>query len=144
MIKGLNSLMNLLSEDGIRKAASQPLKTYINSVVQDARNEAPTSITYVHKEGYLVEPTNVKNTISGGVQNGDAYIEVADPLAPYIEFGTGKFAADLLGTYSEEWRDVAFYYFVDGTGTLMANPFLHDAIEDNIVILDKELENKFK
>jgi len=44
--------------------------------------------------------------------------------APYVEFGTGAYAKDYLQDKDKEMRDYAYKFYVDGSGTTPARPFM--------------------
>lgn len=140
MIKGLNKLMNNLSEQGLNKMSQKPLKEYMNKVVTDAKTNAP-SIVIDRVNGVAnIKSTNVGATITGGVKNGVGYVDVGDPEGPYIEFGTGQFARDLLGTYPPEWQDIASDFYAGGKGTTESSEYLKPAFDNNEKIFDQELQ----
>jgi hypothetical protein len=132
--------MNSLSQEGVNKLTNKPLKEYIKKVVDDAKSNAPTLVTQIKDNTTIYYSTNVGSTISGGVKNGIGYLDVSDPEGPYLEFGTGKFAKSLLGTYPVEWRIIAAEFYETGKGITVATPYLYPAIEANEKILDQELQ----
>jgi len=141
-VTGLTQLINKLSEKNIKNISDKMLKLYVKDVVDDARSNAP-SITIsepLNGGSQNIQSTNVGQSISGSVQNGQVEIVVSDPQAPYIEFGTGRFAAQLLGTYPKEWKEIAFEYYINGKGNMHSQPFLYPAIIDNEFTLEKELQ----
>lgn len=132
--------MNSLSSEGLTKLSNKPLKEYMSKVVSDAKTNAP-SVVIDRTDGVVnVKPTNVGATITGGVKNGVGYVDVGDPEGPYIEFGTGKFASDLLGTYPPEWQDIAWDFYAGGKGTTESSAYLKPAFDNNEKILDQELQ----
>lgn len=140
MIKGLNKLMNNLSEQGLNKMAEKPLKEYSKKVVSDAQSNAPTVVSRITDKGLVQEPTNVGQMISADYKNGLATINIMDKEVGYVEFGTGKYARDLLGTYDLEWKKLAFEFYVDGSGNTIPAPFIYPAVQENQKILDQELQ----
>jgi hypothetical protein len=140
VIKGLSTLLNKLSQEGVTKLTNKPLKEYIKKVVDNAKSNAPTLVTQIRENHTTYYATNVGSTISGGVKNGIGYLDVGDPEGPYLEFGTGKFAKTLLGTYPIEWRIIASEFYKTGKGITVATPYLYPAIEANEKVLDQELQ----
>ena len=69
-------------------------------------------------------------------------------LAAYIEFGTGRFAASYLAGQAEEVSKEAIKFYVDGTGTLQASPYLFPAFyryRDQIIPeINRRLEIRFR
>lgn len=145
MIRGLKELNKALSESGFKKSVGRSMKSYVDKVVQDAKSYAPSVTISVVDGAESVQATNVGNTISGYVKVGpqiDAGINVSDPQAPYIEFGTGKFAEKLLGTYPKDWQEIAYDYYVNGEGNMQDQPFVYKAYEDNENLLDKLIQSE--
>ena len=139
-MKGLKELKQKISQRGFQAQVNKAMKVYVKKVVQEAKQEAPTQITYF-SEGYIrVDPTSVGSTITGSYQNGQAIFDVADPQGPYIEFGTGRFAAELMGQRPKEWQDLAWEYFKTGKGILMSNPYMYPAITENEKVILEELQ----
>lgn len=49
-----------------------------------------------------------------------------NPLAAYIEFGTGLSAVEILSPYPQWIKDVAMEFYVNGLGTLKGEPYLYN------------------
>lgn len=49
--------------------------------------------------------------------------------APYIEFGTGPYAASYLASKEQEWQDLAKQYYVNGRGNTPATPYFYPAVK---------------
>lgn len=49
-----------------------------------------------------------------------------NPLAAYIEFGTGLSAVEILAPYPQWIKDVAMEFYVNGLGTLKGEPYLYN------------------
>ncbi|MGN0020816.1 MAG: hypothetical protein ACI35Z_08485 [Sphingobacterium hotanense] len=49
-----------------------------------------------------------------------------NPMAAYIEFGTGLSAKDILSNYPQEIKDIAMKFYVNGEGTLKGKPYLYN------------------
>lgn len=60
--------------------------------------------------------------------------------APYIEFGTGKYAATYVKTIDPEWTKLAFQYYVNGKGRIPEKPFLYPSYKRIFPILVKDIE----
>ena len=48
--------------------------------------------------------------------------------APYMEFGTGNYAASYVKSLEPEWEALAATYFVSGKGRILPRPFMVPAI----------------
>ena len=57
------------------------------------------------------------------------------PLAAYIEFGTGAYVE-----VPNEWKGLAWQFYVNGRGTLPPNPYLYPAFTQGMEQYQKQLE----
>jgi phage gpG-like protein len=142
-MKGLKELQSVISERGFTARVNKSMKAYVKKVVQDAKSNAPSQITYLDNGASTTQSTNVGSSIFGSYENGEVIIDSNDPQAPYIEFGTGKFAAEQVGQYEAEWQNIAAQFIVNRQGTLISYPFIYPAVNDNypmiMNLLEKEL-----
>ncbi len=69
-------------------------------------------------------------------------------MAAYIEFGTGLSAVEILSSYPQWVKDIAYEYYVSGDGTLKGKPYLFNNFLKNHEVferdLNKLLEKEFK
>lgn len=142
MIKGLSELKRKISERGFTAIVNRSMKTYVKAVVKDAKDKAPSVITSFKDGAATSESTNVGSSIFGYYKDNQAVFDVADPQGPYIEFGTGVYAADLLSTYPAEWQDIAWDFYENGEGTLFAYPYMYPAITENEGLILKEIQKE--
>lgn len=49
-----------------------------------------------------------------------------NPMAAYIEFGTGLSAVEILAPYPQWIRDIAIQFYINGEGTLKGKPYLYN------------------
>lgn len=141
---GLKEFNKLISERSFRARVNKVMKDYVKKVVSDAKSKAPTTITFVDRGVQTnnipyTQSTNVGASIYGTYKNEEVILEVLDPQAPYIEFGTGDFAFDQVSQYEKEWQDLAWSYYKTGTGTLMSSPFMHPAVTENYQMIPQKL-----
>ena len=74
----------------------------------------------------------------------------SDPanMAAYFEFGTGLSASQILATYPQWVKDIAYEYYVSGEGTLIGKPYLFNNFLKNIETFERDLnallEKEFK
>lgn len=61
-----------------------------------------------------------------------------NPIAAYIEFGTGLYAAQLLTGYPAWIRDIAMAFYVNGRGTLKAKSYLFN----NFMVVEEKFKSK--
>lgn len=140
MINGLKELRRKISQKGFEAQVNKSMKDYVKKVVSDAKSKAPSVITFMDDGASTSQSTNVGSSIFGFYKNGVAEFDVADPQGPYIEFGTGRFAAEQVSQYSKEWQDLAFQFYENGKGTLMSYPYMYPAITENEQEILKSLE----
>lgn len=86
-------------------------------------NELRSAI-YVKKHGFL------KYSINGGKN-----------YAAYVEFGTGRYAANYVNTIEPEWQEIAHHYIVNKRGRLPAHPYLYPAIKYGLKLMTKRIQN---
>lgn len=58
------------------------------------------------------------------------------PIAAYVEFGTGARVQ-----VAEEWKDLAWQFYVNGKGYLPPTPYLYPAWKSGGVQYEKDLKN---
>lgn len=49
-----------------------------------------------------------------------------NPLAAYIEFGTGLSAKEILAPYPQWIKDLAMQFYINGMGTIEGKPYLYN------------------
>lgn len=139
---GLAELQRKISERGFKAIVNRSMRTYVKKVINDAKNNAPNVITFMEEGSSSSQITNVGASIFGYYKEGQVNLDVADPQGPYIEFGTGRYAAELLGTYPKEWQDLAFQFYENGKGTLMSYPYMYPAITENEGLILQEIQKE--
>jgi len=63
-----------------------------------------------------------------------------DPLAAYIEFGTGKYFSKYPGK-EIEWQKLANIFYVDGKGRTYPQPYLYPAVKSGLVTMLSNIKN---
>lgn len=139
---GLEELKRKISERGFKAIVNRSMKTYVKKVVKDAKDKAPSVITFVQEGSSNSQSTNVGSTIFGYYKDGQAVFDVADYQGPYIEFGTGRFATDLLSTYPAEWQKIAMEFKTETPGNLMSYPYMYPAINENEGLILQEIQKE--
>lgn len=115
-IKGLAKLQRTLSDlpTKIEKVVKDTLMEYAKKIFDEAMAKVPGSIAST----YTLEVS----------ENGlRIIIWTEDEMSAYLEFGTGGFAAELLSGKPQEMREDAMLFYVNGKGTLPAQPYLFPA-----------------
>lgn len=113
---------------------------FISEVTQNAANEIRDgAMSNVRAQNITeaVGPIIVEQTATGG----DYYtINVQNvPLAAYLEFGTGAFVE-----VADEWKGLAWEFYVSGKGRLQPHSFLYPPFRDGRERYQKDLERKIK
>jgi len=124
-----NKLRNLIKDfkDRVDEKAVMIDAEILASVVDmeaSAKQLAPVSNDKVNSTGGLL-----RAAISP-VKNGflDYSLVCQKDYAPYMEFGTGNYAASYVKSLEPEWEALAATYFVSGKGRIPARPFMVPAI----------------
>ena len=63
-----------------------------------------------------------------------------DPMAAYIEFGTGKYFGNYPGK-EKEWQDLARQYYVNGKGWMRPAPYFYPSVTSGVVSLTSNIKN---
>lgn len=114
-----------------------------SSVQRDASINA-SGIGFFDDRGSWVE---LNGKIQGGAfDDGKGYkIWVnSGAMGAYIEFGTGEYASQTVGGYEQNWRDLAYTFYVNGKGKLPARPYMYPAFVKNTTGLRDRLINKLR
>ena len=110
--------------------------------IAKANGEVQAKVKRANQITSLNIERQAKRNATQSVDNGDlrraivpdhsgteANVEVKIKYAPYVEFGTGAFAAEYLATKDEDLRKYAMTFFETGRGRVTARPFLFPAAE---------------
>ena len=82
--------------------------------------------------GYSIDSSGYKGTV---------YVErSAGEIAAWVEFGTGQSASNYLATVPPEWKSLAQLYYINGKGTIIAQPYLLPAFLKYKIEYVKELK----
>lgn len=63
----------------------------------------------------------------------------AGDVAAWVEFGTGQSARRYLVTVPPEWRALAQEYYINGQGSILANPYLLPAFQKQQILMIDDL-----
>lgn len=86
--------------------------------------------------GYYVETSGYKGTV---------FVEKSvGAIAAYTEYGTGQSAATYLATVPQYWRAEARRWYVNGLGTITAQPYMLPAFLKGSIAFQKDLKKVFK
>lgn len=101
----------------------------VDAMATEAKNRVP------------VDMGRLRSSITSNKVNKYNYELVAGVYyAPYIEFGTGKYAASYVKSIDPEWTKLAFQFYVNGKGRIPEKPFLYPSYKRIFPILVKDIE----
>ena len=69
--------------------------------------------------------------------------EPGDPMAAYIEFGTGKYFPQYPGKEAE-WQELARQYYVNGRGWMRPAPYFYPSVTSGLVSLQSNIKQVLK
>jgi hypothetical protein len=117
------------------------LKTNVEKIKKEIDNEMAASVELmatVSKSIYTSSNTEIRGSIRAEKLAPFKYELAAgygsDPMAAYIEFGTGRFFAQYPGK-EKEWQDLASEYFVNGKGFMRPAPYFYRSVKSVTVSL---------
>lgn len=129
--QAIAQLTNLKNES--RSAMMRGEKTVADIIVEEAKAAAPGSLP----SGIFDSQTETVTTIVGG-----------EELAAYVNYGTGNFAKEYVGSLPESQQEEARKFFISGKGHGSPNPFFTNAIFRNekkiLAEIDLELQKLAK
>lgn len=132
-IEGMDKLLNSL--DQLSGEKMDNIEDIVEAGVRDMATEAKLRV-----------PKNL-----GGLANS---ISVAHPgrftfelivqkfYAPYVNFGTGLYASQFLGSVEKEWSDYARQFFVNGKGRVKGNGFFTYAVDNHKTKIIEQIKNE--
>jgi hypothetical protein len=62
------------------------------------------------------------------------------PYAAYVEFGTGEDASKYVPKLPEEWQEVAWRKYIDGSGKTKQDPFLYPSVNAGLPEMIKKMK----
>lgn len=121
-------------------STSANLKKYKEQTIRKVKNLVVDSITEVEIKATRQAPTfvSIDKSFSNSGLTGEVGVMGENPIAAYIEFGTGLHAAQLLTSYPAWIRDIAMAFYVNGRGTLKAKPYLFN----NFMVVEEKFISK--
>ena len=130
-----NSLKKTLAElQKFGKESERVISEVTQGAANDIRDKAMSNV-----RGYGNLVTNaVGNIVVEQTATGGSYYTInaqGVPMAAYFEFGTGAFVE-----VADEWKGLAWEFYVNGKGSLQPHPFLYPAFRDVRITYQKTLE----
>jgi hypothetical protein len=132
-IKGLNKTIAEL------KAASDKRLDEIDFEMQAGTELMAT----VAKRIFSSNNSEIRNSIRSIKNRPFVYEIVAgygnDPMAAYIEFGTGKYFPNYPGKEAE-WQNLARQYYINGEGWMRPAPYMYPSVMSGLVSLQSNIK----
>lgn len=125
--KTIKELKNTVSD--IEEKVDFAFGINVDAMANEAKNRVP------------VDMGRLRSSITSNKISKYNYELVAGVYyAPYIEFGTGKYAASYVKSIDPEWTKLAFQFYVNGKGRIPEKPFLYPSYKRIFPILVKDIE----
>lgn len=112
--------LHSLGEQGKKK-----IKEVTDAVGQEIATKATSNLAAYHdvdQNGEIRQSINAKSE-ENGYKSVISVNKV--PMAAYIEFGTGTYVK-----VADEWKDIAWQFYVNGMGQLHPHPYLYPAFNE--------------
>lgn len=74
---------------------------------------------------------SIAQTIRAGKVDNHFEVNTDGVTSVYLEFGTGNYAKTLLGSYPQDWKDMAMKFYINGLGRTPAQPYLYPAFQQH-------------
>lgn len=118
-VEGLSKLKQSMNQyrKAIEKVTAEGLKEGANIIAQEAK--------------VWCKAQSIASTIKVVYTNKKYEITTSGVISAYLEFGTGNFAKALLSGYPDDWRQLAYKFYISGLGRMPAQPYLYPAYVDN-------------
>lgn len=136
-IEGLNKTLAAL------RAKSSDLLEEVDREMQASANQIVTT----SKAIFSADNPEIRASIRQEKIRPFAYSIMAgygnDPMAAYIEFGTGRYFPQYPGKEAE-WQELARQYYVNGRGWLRPAPYMYPSVMSNMVSLRSNIQQVLK
>lgn len=117
-----------MAKGAIINTVGRDLERYRNDVVKKVKELISDFASQLEIEATRDAPNFIhidKKFTKGGLK-AEVGVMGDNPLAAYIEFGTGLSAREILAPYPQWIRDIAMQFYVNGLGTLKGKPYLYN------------------
>lgn len=130
---------------GVEQTLSKLNKSY-EKIKNEIDNEMAASVelmTTIAKTIYSSDNAEIRSSIRNKKIKDFSYELIAgrgdDPMAAYIEFGTGRYFKLYPGK-EKEWQDLADQYFVNGEGRMRPAPYFYPSVTSGVVSLTSNIK----
>ena len=116
---GKGAIINTIGKD---------LESYRRDTVRKVRDLISDFASQLEMEATRDAPNfiDINKEITNGGFKAEVGVPGDNPMAAYIEFGTGLSAKQILAPYPKWIQDVAMQFYVNGLGTLQGKPYLYN------------------
>ncbi|SEG75841.1 HK97-gp10 family putative phage morphogenesis protein [Sphingobacterium lactis] len=131
-----------MAKGAIINTIGKDLEKYRNDIVKKAKDLVGEYASELEDKATRGAPNFIriqKEAFNGGLK-AEVGPEGNDPLAAYIEFGTGLSAKEILAPYPQWIKDIAWKYKRPEDGTLKGKPYLYN----NYLALMPGYQKRFK
>lgn len=132
-IRGVNETFNKLNKN---------VEKIKNEIDNEMAASAESMVAY-SKSIFSADAPEIRASIRSNKVKNFSYEIIAgrgdDPMAAYIEFGTGKYFPYYIGK-EKEWQDLARQYYINGKGRMYPAPYLYPSVTSGIVSLTNNIK----
>jgi len=117
-----------MAKGAIINTVGRDLEKYRNDTVKRVKDLIGEFASQLEIEAIRDAPNfiQINKEFSKGGLKAEVGVWGDNPMAAYIEFGTGLSAQDILAPYPQWIRDIAMKFYVNGQGTLKGKPYLYN------------------
>lgn len=146
-IQGLRQTIFALQQkaDGRLKEIDMEMAAGVEQMATTAKSIFPTGNPLI--KGQRTVYTKIRATIRSKKNFPYNYSLIAgtliDPMAAYIEFGTGKYFPQYPGKEAD-WQKLASQYYVNGQGWMRPAPYFYPSVTSGLVSLQSNIKQVLK
>lgn len=142
-IEGVGSLLSKLANYSakVEQEVKEEVSFVLKEIEMNAIRNAPSGGSLIETEYGDVTQESIRGdrnwksisqsigtTEEKGGLAGSVFVErSAGEVAAWVEFGTGQSAAAYLSSVPDEWKATARKFYINGKGTIIAQPYLFPA-----------------
>lgn len=117
-----------MARGSIINTVGRDLERYRKDIVKKVVDLVSDFASHLEIEATRDAPNfiHIDKKFSKGGLKAEVGVMGDNPLAAYIEFGTGLSAQQILAPYPQWIRDIAMQFYVNGLGTLKGKPYLYN------------------
>ena len=146
-VQGLQTTLKALRtySTTVQEKVKDSVEQVTIDIEREAMRKAPASKKPIKtKYGFQKNTTGINQYIYSKIKNngftGEVGVEAgASKMAAYLEFGTGSSAAVYVPSLPVEWQQIARTYYINGKGTILAQPFLLPSYFEKAPNLNKKI-----